>query len=95
MSGRARFRSAILAAALVAPLCAPAAAQDYPTRPITVIVAFAAGGFADSFARIVAIKLSERLGQNVVIENRGGAGGNIAGAAVAHATPDEIGRAHV
>jgi len=88
MSGCARFRSAILAAALVVPLCAPAAAQDYPTRPITVIVAFAAGGFADSFARIVAIKLSERLGQNVVIENRGGAGGNIAGAAVAHAAPD-------
>jgi tripartite-type tricarboxylate transporter receptor subunit TctC len=53
-----------------------------------MIVAFAAGGYADSFARILGARLSERLGQNVVIENRGGAGGNIAGGLVAHAPAD-------
>jgi tripartite-type tricarboxylate transporter receptor subunit TctC len=64
-------------------------AQDgYPARPITLVVGFAAGGFADTLARVVGGKLSERLGQNVVIENRGGAGGNIAAAAVAKAQPD-------
>ena len=63
-------------------------AQDYPARPITVIVGFAAGGFADSLARLVGGKLTERLGQNVVIENRGGASGNIAAAVVAKAPPD-------
>ncbi len=66
----------------------PLKAQDYPTRPITVIVGFAAGGFADTVARVIGGKLSERLGQNVVIENRGGAGGNIAASAVAKAQPD-------
>src|SRR6202165_3247980 len=72
----------------VAALSRPAAAQDFPTRSITLIVAFSAGGYADSFARIVGTRLGERLGQNVVIENHGGAGGNIAGASVAHAAPD-------
>jgi tripartite-type tricarboxylate transporter receptor subunit TctC len=66
----------------------PCAAQDYPTRPITMMVAFAPGGFADGIARVLGAKLSERLGQNVVIENRGGAGGNIAAAAIAKAQPD-------
>jgi tripartite-type tricarboxylate transporter receptor subunit TctC len=65
-----------------------AAAQDYPTRQITMVVAFAAGGFADGVARVLAAKLGERLGQNIVIENRGGGGGNIGAAAVAKAQPD-------
>jgi tripartite-type tricarboxylate transporter receptor subunit TctC len=53
-----------------------------------MLVAFAAGGYADSVARIIGARLGERLGQNVVIENRGGAGGNIAGGLVAHAAAD-------
>ena len=65
-----------------------AAAQDYPGRPITIIVAFPAGGYADSFARIVADRLGDKLHQSVVVENRGGAGGNIGAASVAHASPD-------
>jgi tripartite-type tricarboxylate transporter receptor subunit TctC len=65
-----------------------AVAQEYPTRPITIVVAFPAGGFADSFARIIGDRLSEKLHQSVVVENRGGGGGNIAAALVAHANPD-------
>ena len=81
------YRAAALLFA-VAAFARPAAAQNFPTRPITMIVAFSAGGYADSFARIVGARLGERLGQNVVIENHGGAGGNLAGANVAHAPPD-------
>jgi len=66
----------------------PAAAQDYPSRPITIVVAFPAGGYADSFARIVADRLGDKLHQSVVVENRSGAGGNIGAASVAHANAD-------
>jgi tripartite-type tricarboxylate transporter receptor subunit TctC len=67
----------------------PAAAQQpYPARPITLIVAFAPGGVADGVARIFGQKLGERLGQRVSIENRGGAGGNLAAKMVAAAEPD-------
>jgi tripartite-type tricarboxylate transporter receptor subunit TctC len=66
----------------------PAAAQEYPARPITIVVAFPAGGYADSFARIVGDRLADKLHQNIVIENRSGAGGNIGAASVAHANPD-------
>jgi tripartite-type tricarboxylate transporter receptor subunit TctC len=65
-----------------------AAAQAYPARDITFVVAFAPGGFADTMARFVAQGLSAKLGRNVVVENRGGAGGNIAAASVSRATPD-------
>ena len=68
---------------------APTGAQgDYPTRPITLVVPFPAGGSTDLVARLVAAKMAESLGQQIVIENRGGAGGNIGAAAVARAEPD-------
>ena len=65
-----------------------AQAQTYPSRPVRVIVGFAAGGSADIIARLMGQWLSERLGQQFIIENRPGAGTNIATAAVAEATPD-------
>ncbi len=65
-----------------------AQAQDYPNRPITLVVPYAAGGGNDAMARIVAEKMSKTLGQQIVIENRGGAGGTIATRAVARAAPD-------
>ncbi len=65
-----------------------AAAQDHPTRPITLVVPYAAGGGNDAMARIVADRMSAALGQQIVIENRGGAGGSIATRQVARAEPD-------
>ena len=66
----------------------PAKAQTYPSKSIAIVVAFPAGGFADSFARLLGSRLSERLSQTVVIENRPGAGGNLGAAAVAKAPAD-------
>src|SRR3954465_14031725 len=69
-------------------LAAPALAQSYPTKPIRMIVPYPAGGVADVSARIVAQKLGESLGQQVVIENRAGASGTLGANAVAKAAPD-------
>lgn len=74
--------------ALALAFAAPLAAQEIPKKPITIVVGFAAGGAADHAARVVAKKLAENLGTPVVIENKAGAGGNIAHQQVANATPD-------
>src|SRR5690348_654211 len=65
-----------------------AAAEDYPNRRVNFLVAAAAGGYADGVARIIGQRLSEILGQSVIVENRGGAGGNVAAKVVASAAPD-------
>jgi tripartite-type tricarboxylate transporter receptor subunit TctC len=80
--------SAIAAALLFAASLARAHAQDYPNRAITLVVPYAAGGGNDAMARIVADHMGKTLGQQIVIENRGGAGGTIATRAVAKAAPD-------
>jgi tripartite-type tricarboxylate transporter receptor subunit TctC len=80
------MRRAILTA-LVALPCA-AAAQDYPTRPITVMVGYPPGGNTDLMARALQPELSRALGQTVVIQNRGGAAGTLGAAEVARARPD-------
>jgi tripartite-type tricarboxylate transporter receptor subunit TctC len=72
----------------VAAIATDAAAQEYPNRPITLVVAYAAGGPVDTVARIFGSRLSEVLGQQVIIENIGGAGGMTGAGRVAKATPD-------
>jgi tripartite-type tricarboxylate transporter receptor subunit TctC len=74
--------------AIVASGIAPAAAADYPDRPVHWLIGFSAGGPVDTIARIMAQALSERLGQQFIVENRGGSGGNIATEAAINATPD-------
>ncbi len=67
---------------------AAVAAADYPTRPVTIVVGFPPGGASDILARIVANKMANVIGQPVVVDNRPGAGGNVAGEVVAHAPAD-------
>jgi tripartite-type tricarboxylate transporter receptor subunit TctC len=76
------------AALIAAPIPGLSLAQDYPTRPVTLVVPYVAGGGNDAMARIVAERMSRALGQQIVIENRGGAGGSIATRQVAKAEPD-------
>jgi tripartite-type tricarboxylate transporter receptor subunit TctC len=87
---RFRYATTAFVAALIAALlnAAPAAAQVYPTRPVTVVVPFAAGGGNDILARLLAQHMGQALGQQFVIENRAGAGGTIGARAVAKAAPD-------
>ena len=82
-----KIKSLLLAAITVA-FGGAASAQAYPTKPITMIVPFAAGGPTDTVARTVAALMSKSLGQTVVVENVGGAGGNIGNEKVAKAAPD-------
>src|SRR5919198_2629407 len=83
-------RTPVLCVALTLLACGASAvaAMDYPTRPVTLVVAFTPGGASDVLARILSRKLEQILAQPVVIDNRPGAGGNVAAEAVAHAAPD-------
>ena len=85
---RPRFRPIRWLAAAALALALPALAQDYPSRPVKIIVPFSPGGAVDGPTRIVAQKLSERLGQQVVVENKPGAGATLGAAEVAKAAPD-------
>jgi tripartite-type tricarboxylate transporter receptor subunit TctC len=85
---RTSLAAIVAASLLAAPAANHARAQTYPDRPVRVVVPFPAGGVADAVARIVAQKLGDSLGQNLVIENRTGASGTLGAAAVAKSTPD-------
>src|SRR6267154_1754874 len=85
---RRRFLRLAAGAAALPAVARVAGAQAYPTRPVRLIVGFAAGGPADINARLIGQWLSERLGQTFIIENRPGAGGNLATEMVVRARPD-------
>ena len=88
MKKRTLIQAAAAAAASLA-FSSPALAQDFPpAKPVTLVVGFAAGGAADAAARLIAKKLGENIGQTVVVDNKGGAGGNIAHQFVAKAPTD-------
>ena len=74
--------------AVLALLSGPAAAQDYPTRPVRMVVPFPPGAASDFLARVLGLKLGEAWSQQIVVDNRPGAGGLIGGTLVARATPD-------
>jgi tripartite-type tricarboxylate transporter receptor subunit TctC len=85
---RRQFLRLAAGAAALPVISRSAWAQAYPTRPITLVVTFPAGSAPDIIARLAAQNMSERLGQSIVVENKPGAGGNIATEYVARATPD-------
>jgi len=85
---KAIFRRAALIVCASIVLSGTARAENYPAHPVKIVVPFPAGGSNDIIARILASKLSERTGQQFVVENRGGAGGTIGSLAVAKAEPD-------
>ena len=88
MNKRQLLRSTALAAAAIC-LAGPAMAQDFPpSKPVTLVVGFAAGGAADAAARLIAKKLGENIGQTMIVENKAGAGGNIAHQQVANGPTD-------
>src|SRR5262245_25683787 len=82
-------RSVMLSAAgALLGLTTSAAAQDYPSKPVRLIIPFPPGGSNDVVGRMIATKLGERLGKQIVVDNRGGAGGVIGTEAAANAAPD-------
>ena len=85
---RALFPAALFALASACAVAMPAMAEDYPTRPLTLIIPFPAGGGVDTVGRVIAGKLTAALGQQVIVENRPGAGSVIGTRAAAKAPPD-------
>lgn len=83
-----RFKRSIIALLLLSPLMQAAQAQTYPTRPVRIIVGFAAGGPSDIVARLMAQQLSDRMGRQFIVENRAGATGTIGAELVAKSPPD-------
>jgi tripartite-type tricarboxylate transporter receptor subunit TctC len=82
------WKQACAVAIVIAAGCATAIAQDYPSRPMRLVVPFVAGGSSDVLARSVAKAMSEGLGQPMIVDNRPGAGGSVGAEVVAHALPD-------
>jgi tripartite-type tricarboxylate transporter receptor subunit TctC len=82
------MRLLMMSAAVLLAALGPASAQDYPNKPVTVVVPFAAGGPSDTIARLTVAGMSKILGQQLIIENAAGAGGTLGSARVARAAPD-------
>src|SRR5262245_40595136 len=85
---RRKFLSLGAGAAAVAGVPQPSWAQGYPARPVRLVVGYAAGGVADLIGRLMAQRLSERLGQPFIVDNRPGGASNLAAEAVIKAPPD-------
>ena len=90
MRNRPRLALLVLGTLAIAAAAAQASAQGWPTRPVTVVVPFAAGSSTDTAARILAVGMSEALGQQLVVENVGGAAGVTGTLRVARSAPDGI-----
>ncbi len=88
MARKTLFFAIYIAVALLGISAAPAEEQSYPARPIRIIVPFAAGGGVDLVARVIAKNLSDQLGQNVIVENRPGASGNLGAEVVMRSAAD-------
>jgi tripartite-type tricarboxylate transporter receptor subunit TctC len=88
MSKAYEMLGASLVFAAIGALPSATSAQAYPTKPIRIVVGFSPGGTTDILARDLGARLQESWGQSVIVDNRPGAGGNIAAAAVAKAAPD-------
>ena len=85
---KTRLPLAAIVTAIAAVVTAPSYAQDFPSRPITIVVPYAPGGSADQNARMLGATMSKTLGQPVIVQNKVGASGNVGNAFVANATPD-------
>ncbi len=88
MAGAVIHRRGVLAGAVALGLARRAAAETWPTRPVRLVAPFAPGGGSDFTSRLIAEKLSQRLGQTMLVDNKPGAGGNLGAEAAIKAPPD-------